>query len=59
MRLILDYVLVKIIEEIIKVFSKIKLGRLNHVAIAVPDLPKAISFYRDILGASISEAKVI
>jgi methylmalonyl-CoA/ethylmalonyl-CoA epimerase len=38
-------------------FSKIKLGRLNHVAIAVPDLNKAISFYRDILGAKVSEAK--
>ena len=30
------------------------LGRLNHVAIAVPDLDKATSFYRDILGAECS-----
>ncbi|EDM08393.1 methylmalonyl CoA epimerase (predicted), isoform CRA_c [Rattus norvegicus] len=33
-----------------------KLGRLNHVAIAVPDLEKASSFYRDVLGAQVSEA---
>ncbi len=30
------------------------IGRLNHVAIAVPDLDKAIAQYRDVLGASIS-----
>lgn len=34
------------------------LGRLNHVAIAVPDLQAATSFYRDILGATVSEAVV-
>ncbi|XP_014729625.1 PREDICTED: methylmalonyl-CoA epimerase, mitochondrial isoform X2 [Sturnus vulgaris] len=28
-----------------------KLGRLNHVAIAVPDLEKAQSFYKNVLGA--------
>ncbi|XP_063268483.1 methylmalonyl-CoA epimerase, mitochondrial isoform X3 [Prinia subflava] len=28
-----------------------KLGRLNHVAIAVPDLEKAQSLYKDVLGA--------
>ncbi|XP_042326961.1 methylmalonyl-CoA epimerase, mitochondrial isoform X2 [Sceloporus undulatus] len=33
-----------------------KLGRLNHVAIAVPDLEKATSLYRDILGARVSDA---
>ncbi|XP_052017353.1 methylmalonyl-CoA epimerase, mitochondrial isoform X1 [Apodemus sylvaticus] len=32
------------------------LGRLNHVAVAVPDLEKASSFYRDVLGAQVSEA---
>ncbi|XP_005084465.1 methylmalonyl-CoA epimerase, mitochondrial [Mesocricetus auratus] len=32
------------------------LGRLNHVAIAVPDLEKASAFYRDVLGAQVSEA---
>ncbi|NWH81853.1 MCEE protein, partial [Piaya cayana] len=32
-----------------------KLGRLNHVAIAVPDLEKAQSLYRDVLGAQVSE----
>ncbi|MFC5385593.1 methylmalonyl-CoA epimerase [Aquamicrobium segne] len=31
-----------------------KLGRLNHVAIAVPDLEKAVATYRDVLGAVVS-----
>jgi methylmalonyl-CoA/ethylmalonyl-CoA epimerase len=31
------------------------IGRLNHVAIVVPDLAAARAIYRDILGASISE----
>jgi methylmalonyl-CoA/ethylmalonyl-CoA epimerase len=30
------------------------IGRLNHVAIAVPDLDAAIARYRDTLGASVS-----
>ncbi len=30
------------------------IGRLNHVAIAVPDLDAATSLYRDTLGASVS-----
>lgn len=30
------------------------IGRLNHVAIAVPDLERAIVQYRDVLGASVS-----
>jgi methylmalonyl-CoA/ethylmalonyl-CoA epimerase len=30
------------------------LGRLNHVAIAVPDLDQGIRTYRDILGANVS-----
>ena len=30
------------------------IGRLNHVAIAVPDLPSAVATYRDLLGASVS-----
>lgn len=30
------------------------LGRLNHVAIAVPDLEGAAATYRDVLGASVS-----
>ncbi|KAF9125254.1 hypothetical protein BGW39_007541 [Mortierella sp. 14UC] len=33
------------------------LGRLNHVAIAVPDIDQSIAFYRDLLGANVS-AKV-
>jgi methylmalonyl-CoA/ethylmalonyl-CoA epimerase len=30
------------------------IGRLNHVAIAVPDLGAATAFYRDVLGADVS-----
>jgi len=30
------------------------IGRLNHVAIAVPDLERATALYRDTLGASVS-----
>lgn len=30
------------------------IGRLNHVAIAVPDLPAAVVTYRDRLGATVS-----
>ncbi|WP_321391521.1 methylmalonyl-CoA epimerase [Emcibacter sp.] len=32
------------------------IGRLNHVAIAVPDLEAAAALYRDTLGAKVSEA---
>ncbi|KAM9861073.1 methylmalonyl-CoA epimerase, mitochondrial [Aulostomus maculatus] len=32
-----------------------KLGRLNHIAIAVPDMEKATALYRDILGAAVSD----
>lgn len=32
------------------------IGRLNHVAIAVPDLEQAVAQYRDVLGAEVSEA---
>ncbi len=31
------------------------IGRLNHVAIAVPDLVAASAIYRDVLGARVSE----
>ncbi|MCJ8143131.1 methylmalonyl-CoA epimerase [Ancylobacter sp. A5.8] len=31
------------------------IGRLNHVAIAVPDLASACALYRDTLGAAVSE----
>ena len=31
------------------------IGRLNHVAIAVPDLGEGIALYRDRLGATVSE----
>jgi methylmalonyl-CoA/ethylmalonyl-CoA epimerase len=31
------------------------LGRLNHVAIAVPDLAKGVAVYRSMLGAHVSE----
>jgi len=32
-----------------------KLGRLNHIAIATPDLTQSSSLYKDVLGAEISE----
>jgi len=32
------------------------IGRLNHVAIAVPDIQAATSVYRDTLGARVSDA---
>ena len=34
------------------------LGRLNHVAIAVPNLEAATSLYRDMLGAVVSQPQV-
>jgi methylmalonyl-CoA/ethylmalonyl-CoA epimerase len=33
------------------------LGRLNHVAIVVPDLSAGIAIYRDLLGATVSEPR--
>ena len=33
------------------------IGRLNHIAIAVPDLEVAVTTYRDILGAIVSAPK--
>ena len=35
------------------------IGRLNHVAIAVPDLKAAAALYRDILGAKVSAPVVM
>lgn len=35
------------------------LGRLNHVAIAVPDLKAATDIYRDTLGASLTEPQAL
>ncbi|MGC4027217.1 MAG: methylmalonyl-CoA epimerase [Mesorhizobium sp.] len=35
------------------------LGRLNHVAIAVPDLNAASALYRDTLGARLSEPQAL
>lgn len=35
------------------------LGRLNHVAIAVPDLAAATAVYRDMLGASVSAPQAL
>jgi methylmalonyl-CoA/ethylmalonyl-CoA epimerase len=35
------------------------LGRLNHVAIAVPDLAAATATYRDTLGASVSQPQAL
>jgi methylmalonyl-CoA/ethylmalonyl-CoA epimerase len=33
------------------------IGRLNHVAIVVPDLEAAVAVYRNMLGAKVSEAE--
>ncbi len=33
------------------------IGRLNHVALATADVEKAAAFYRDVLGAEVSEPK--
>ena len=33
------------------------IGRLNHIAIAVPDLDKASDLYRHVMGAKVSEPK--
>lgn len=35
------------------------IGRLNHVAIAVPDLAAAAAKYRDLLGAAVKEPQVL
>ena len=35
------------------------IGRLNHVAIAVPDLAAATATYRDTLGAKVSEPQAV
>ena len=35
------------------------IGRLNHVAIAVPDLVAGTAVYRDVLGARVSEPEAI
>ncbi len=33
------------------------IGKLNHIAIAVPDLPSAVRTYRDTLGATVSSSQ--
>lgn len=35
------------------------LGRVNHIAIAVPDLAAATACYRDTLGAKVSQAQAL
>lgn len=35
------------------------IGKLNHVAIAVPDLPAATAIYRDTLGAEVSAPQAV
>lgn len=35
------------------------LGRVNHIAIAVPDLATATASYRDTLGAKVSQAQAL
>lgn len=42
------------------IVDKLQLGKLNHVAIAVPDLEKAAAFYRDVLQAKkVSEPQTL
>ena len=37
-----------------------KLGAMNHVGVAVPDMGEAIAFYRDVMGAvDITEPKIL
>ncbi|XP_069948030.1 ethylmalonyl-CoA/methylmalonyl-CoA epimerase-like isoform X3 [Cherax quadricarinatus] len=36
-----------------------KLGSLNHVAIATPDLKKSTALYRDVLGAEVSDIQAL
>lgn len=33
-------------------------GKVNHIAIAVPNMEKAASFYKDVLGAKVSSTEV-
>lgn len=33
-------------------------GKINHVAVATPDLDQSIDFYRNVLGATVSEKEV-
>ena len=35
------------------------LGRVNHIALAVPDLAAAVDSYRDTLGATVSEPQAL
>lgn len=35
------------------------LGRINHIAIAVPDLKAAVATYRDTLGAAVSQPQAL
>lgn len=35
--------------------QKWKIGKINHIAIATPDLEKSAALYKDILGAKVSE----
>ncbi|MDH4415313.1 MAG: methylmalonyl-CoA epimerase [Rhizobium sp.] len=35
------------------------LGRVNHIALAVPDLAAATASYRDMLGAKVSQAQAL
>lgn len=35
------------------------LGRINHIAIAVPDLAAATATYRDVLGAAVSQVQIL
>lgn len=36
-----------------------KLGKLNHIAIATPDLKKSSALFRDVMGAEVSEPQAL
>ena len=38
--------------------QKWNIGKINHIAIATPDMDKTVALYRDVLGAKVSEKHV-
>src|SRR5271155_738826 len=52
--MIVDYQITDRTKEPMRLTGDSMIGKLNHVAIAVPDLEKAAAIYRDVLGAQVS-----
>jgi methylmalonyl-CoA/ethylmalonyl-CoA epimerase len=46
-------------ERILDLRQTVMIGRLNHVAIVVPDLAAARGLYREVLGARVSEPQAL